>query len=248
MAGSGLPAAILTYHRIVPDGEQSAFHDLCWSPFAAQMETLAVRVTGISDGMIELAGGRRACLTFDDGTEDHWSVGCRLHRLGLPATFFVVAGRLGESGRLTREQVAELAAQGHRIASHTMTHRRLTGLAPKELRFELRRSKEVLEDISGRPVDWLAPPGGYFSEPGHEQARDAGYAVIRGMEWGYATAPLDGWVPALPILGDYGVAGFTAAIEGRAPLWRYRLKQGLKRVLGETVYLRVRDRLQPGPA
>jgi peptidoglycan/xylan/chitin deacetylase (PgdA/CDA1 family) len=233
--------AVLNYHRIVPDGSESAFYDVAQSVFETQMRILAERSIETVGGEITLSQGLSTILTFDDGTQDHYAVGRLLGRLGLPATFFVVTGNLDGLGRLSSSQVRELAEMGHRIGSHTTTHPSLPEVTDEELRAELVDSKGHLEDLLAGRVHWLAPPGGYFDERVLQAAAHAGYEVIRTMEWGYASHPIVGRIPTLPVLPSYDRDGFIRLIEGRAPLWRYHLKQGVKKMMGEDRYVRLRD-------
>jgi len=73
---------------------------------------------------------------------------------GVKATFFVL-------GLLARERphlVKAIAARGHEIASHSVSHRRVYSLAPAELRDELRDSKRLLEDLAGTEVVGFRAP------------------------------------------------------------------------------------------
>jgi polysaccharide deacetylase family protein (PEP-CTERM system associated) len=66
----------------------------------------------------------------------------------LRATFFV----LGWNAERRPEIVRRLAGEGHEIASHGMSHRLVYDLGEKAFREEVRRSKALLEDLTGRPV------------------------------------------------------------------------------------------------
>ena len=70
------------------------------------------------------------------------------------ATFFV----LGWVARHEPAVVAQIAAAGHEIASHGMTHRMLGELTADEFRAELRDSRKLLEDISGKRVVGFRAP------------------------------------------------------------------------------------------
>ena len=100
----------------------------------------------------ERAGPGPACgpvfLTFDDGTADHRRAADLLSTHSLTGTFFVITGRLGSPGYLSEEDVRSIAAQGHRIASHSVTHRHLTLLNAAELTEELVASRERLEALA----------------------------------------------------------------------------------------------------
>ena len=232
---------VLNYHRVVPDGAESKFYDLAESAFDEQMRILAERSAAVDDGAIRLADGLTAYVTIDDGTDDHYRAARILSDLGLTGVFFVVTGKLDVPGRLTTAQVKQMAAAGHRIGSHTVTHACLPEATDDELTTELVESKRDLEDMLGTTIDWLAPPGGLIDDRVIAAATDAGYRVIRTMEWGYATQPLTGRIPTLPVLPAYDRAGFNRLIDGRAPLWRYHLKTGFKKAVGEDRYVKVRD-------
>jgi peptidoglycan/xylan/chitin deacetylase (PgdA/CDA1 family) len=234
--------AVLTWHRVGRAHGTPSVYDVEPGVFARQMNLLGSRTLRMGDGLVWTVQGVRVCLTFDDGTADHLRVGEELAARGVPATFFVVARRLDVAGHLARRDVARLAALGHRIGSHGVTHRRLPRLAPAVRRAELEDSRRGLEDLAGTTVDWFAPPGGAWSAACSEAAREAGYEVVRTMRWGYADFPLAGVVPSLPMRRNGGLAAFERAIGGRTQTWPYRAKEAAKAALGEPLYLRLRER------
>ena len=239
-----IATAILTYHRVVgQSATPHEFYDVDVAHFRQQIDLLAHRVVRQGEQLLWLDGGQAVCLTFDDGTSDHAQVGRLLQQHGLTGTFFVVAGRIGAPGCLSAAQIRDLAAQGHRIGSHTMTHRQLPTLSDAEIADEIRTSRAVLEDLSGQTVDWLAPPGGSLCPRSRAIAEECGMRVIRTMDWGYAPSPLAGVVPALPVLRFYGLPGFRRLLDGRAVLWPYRVKRWAKNLLGADKYVALRNRL-----
>ena len=64
------------------------------------------------------------------------------------ATFFT----LGCVAERTPAVVRRIAAAGHEIASHGWTHRRVTSLSPEQFRDEVVRSRDLLSELSERPV------------------------------------------------------------------------------------------------
>lgn len=70
------------------------------------------------------------------------------------ATFFV----LGWIADRYPQVVRRIADAGHEIASHGWWHHRVTSLEPEEFREDIRVSKLLLEDISGRPVNGYRAP------------------------------------------------------------------------------------------
>jgi len=71
-----------------------------------------------------------------------------LARRNIRATFFV----LGWVARKHPEIVREIAAAGHEVASHGMSHRLIYTQTPAEFQRETRDAKALLEDLSRRPV------------------------------------------------------------------------------------------------
>ncbi len=72
----------------------------------------------------------------------------QLARHGVGATFFV----LGWVARRDPDLVREIAAAGHEIASHGMSHQMAHELGPERFRAEARESKALLEDATGSEV------------------------------------------------------------------------------------------------
>ncbi len=73
---------------------------------------------------------------------------------GVQATFFV----LGWIARRHRELVRQIAEAGHEIGSHSDRHQLVYDQSPEEFREDLRRSKDVLEEITGKPVRSFRAP------------------------------------------------------------------------------------------
>lgn len=71
-----------------------------------------------------------------------------LARHGVRATFFV----LGWVARKHPEVVRRIAAAGHEVASHGMTHRLVYSQTPEEFRRETHDAKALLEDQCQQPV------------------------------------------------------------------------------------------------
>jgi len=118
-------------------------------------------------------------ITFDDGrSSDYLNAFPELAKRGLRAVFFLVSAWVGRPGWLSWAQVAEMSSAGMEFASHGHTHRFLEDLETGELREELRRSKETLEQGLGREVDLLAFPGGRFSGKVLKAAREAGFRAF----------------------------------------------------------------------
>jgi len=82
----------------------------------------------------------------------------------VPACFAVVgaAALPGERPYHDPAQIRRIHAAGHEVASHSLRHEWLPGLAAPELRQTLQTSKEVLEQCIGAEVTSFVPP---FNQP-----------------------------------------------------------------------------------
>lgn len=220
--------AILVYHRI---GDGDAFHDVSQATFAAHLQAIRRR-----------SGGPELILSFDDGTTGHWLAAAMLEDTGLRGLFFISPARLDAPGRLTGDQARQLAERGHRLGGHGMSHRRFDGMTVEECLDELRRSRDTLSQLSGTPVEWLAPPGGMERPYLAELSAQAGYRYIRTMEWGYADGRDLSHASVFPITRRTSPATFTKVIEGRAPDWPWRLKRLARGLVGDAAWTWLRER------
>ena len=76
-------------------------------------------------------------------------------RIGARATFFLIAEEASHKPAVVRE----IVRRGHEVASHSLTHTVPFGCGqPVSLREEVRRSKRVLEELSGDPVAGFRAP------------------------------------------------------------------------------------------
>jgi len=83
------------------------------------------------------------------------------------ATFFVLGWVAERQAGLIRT----IAGAGHEIASHGWDHVRVTQQTPPQFRASIRRTKDVLEEISGVPVLGFRAPS-FSIVPGREWALD----------------------------------------------------------------------------
>lgn len=99
------------------------------------------------------------------------------------ACFFVVSAYMGKTSgwdvykqpHMTKDQIRELDQQGFEIGSHTHTHVNLARVSPERVKEELSVSKGCLEDLLGKPVEYLSLPFGRYNEKVLDIARVCGY-------------------------------------------------------------------------
>jgi peptidoglycan/xylan/chitin deacetylase (PgdA/CDA1 family) len=102
-------------------------------------------------------------ITFDDGNASDVELALtRLRERGLRAEFFVLAGLLGEPGRLDRGGVRELLDAGMAVGSHGWAHRDWRRITDTEAAQELTDAHRVLSELTGHQVSRVAIPFGSY--------------------------------------------------------------------------------------
>jgi peptidoglycan/xylan/chitin deacetylase (PgdA/CDA1 family) len=107
-------------------------------------------------------------VTIDDGYKNNLNAlkvfqKLKDNRFQPVATLFVISDFIGRSNRLSKSELKNLAESGFfSIQSHTATHPDLTKMKNDE--YELKKSKEKIEQITGKPVIALAYPYGNFND------------------------------------------------------------------------------------
>jgi peptidoglycan/xylan/chitin deacetylase (PgdA/CDA1 family) len=101
-----------------------------------------------------------------------------------------ICARLGDAQRdlrresqlfLERSDLPRLLDYGIQVGNHSMTHTFFRALSAAELDVEIRRSRELLESLSGQKVEYLAIPYGYEADATDEAlsvARASGHSAI----------------------------------------------------------------------
>ena len=84
-------------------------------------------------------------LTFDDGNGSQLAAAQVLKAHGLAGTFYITTSFIDSSGFLTRGNLHSLAADGHEIGGHSVTHPYMTTIGATAAREEACDSKTTLE-------------------------------------------------------------------------------------------------------
>ncbi len=143
-------------------------------------------------GRVLLAGRdpREVALTYDDGPNPVVTPLLLdvLASRGVRATFFLIGSFVRKEPGLARE----IAAAGHLIGNHTMTHPRLAWQSAERIRRELRDTNRAIEDAIGAPVRHFRPPHGARRPYVMEAANELGLVTVLWNVTAYDWKPIDG--------------------------------------------------------
>ncbi|MGE5580105.1 MAG: polysaccharide deacetylase family protein [Bacillota bacterium] len=119
---------------------------------------------------------KRVCLSFDDGPDVNTTrqILATLDRYGIKATFFLVGDRAVRNPDL----VQEVANAGHVIGVHGYDHKALSGLSASEVRKDLQKALNAIEEITGKKPHLYRPPGGYLDRVQIEEAERLGLTTL----------------------------------------------------------------------
>jgi peptidoglycan/xylan/chitin deacetylase (PgdA/CDA1 family) len=163
---------ILMYHRIVPIAEAgNSLRGLVVPPetFAAHLDaltgagwhtiTLATLANDLETGV--KPPPKSFVITIDDGWDDGYTYAFPiLTQHGFVATYFVIAGRIDQSGFLTSIHLKALVAAGDEIGDHTMSHFNLTGGSAATRQYEVDAAAARIAQVTGHWPESLAYPFG----------------------------------------------------------------------------------------
>ncbi|MBF0283258.1 MAG: DUF3473 domain-containing protein [Magnetococcales bacterium] len=162
---------------------------------------------------------------------------------GARATFFI----LGWVARRHPELIRRIAREGHEIASHGWSHRRVSEMTPDAFRQETMRTKAVLESLSGAAVTGyraasfsIGPREGWalsiLAETGHRYS--SSIAPIQHDHYGWPEASRHPWRPVAdgpleipPAVVELGGRRWPVGGGGFFRFWPYPLFRGAWRRL-----------------
>lgn len=256
MKKAGIP--YLMYHELEVSGRALREMEPGYVHYVVKQEGFSAQLNSISTAGLQgvnvtdaLARGNSddvVCITFDDGSETDLLVAAPLlKQAALGATFYIVAGFVGQRGYLSAAQLRELKELGFEIGSHSMTHRFLPSLDAKNLRTEIFDSKDRLEQLTGSRIDHFSCPGGRWEPRLSELAKAAGYASVVTSEIGTNSQTTDRYrLKRLAIFRDTSEDDFLGLCYGEK-LFSRRVRSSLltmvKEVFGDARYDRIRSGL-----
>ena len=188
--GGERSVAVLFYHRIANHVPDPLLQCVTQESFWEQIQTIKRRHAIIGSG--ELRDGLRAkrlprgavMLTFDDGYADNLWAGApvlRDHRV--PATFFIISGRLGQAEPLLHDRLADLVLNGEVPDQLSIT----AGSEQRSWR---------LHDCAAQTTPWHVEAGGALNA--RQQCYLDLHRLTRPLDWDARVAVLDQLAAAIP--------------------------------------------------
>jgi peptidoglycan/xylan/chitin deacetylase (PgdA/CDA1 family) len=135
----------------------------------------------VSAGASPAAADTTVSLTFAGGIDNQYQARQILADHNMDGTFYVNSGRIGSAGRMTWQQVNQLAADGNEIGGQTVDNPFLTGLSPTELQHQICDDRTALINRGFAPVSFAYPRGSADADAAAQaQVQACGYASGRG--------------------------------------------------------------------
>jgi peptidoglycan/xylan/chitin deacetylase (PgdA/CDA1 family) len=230
-SGRTAPLRAVTYHRLTADANARSSAGVRRADFRRQIAFIRAECRSLAPGELpKLAGAASArpliCVTIDDGHISGFDIAAPiLAEHAVPALFFVPTGSIGQRQYFARTHLRQLCEAGFAIGSHGCSHRSLAALAPVDQLREARRSKEILEDLTGREVFAFAYPFGTVRDFGAASERavaSAGYRLAFTAQHGPITARTPRLrLPRIKIEGTDSCRLFESLVHGALDGWRY---------------------------
>lgn len=98
-----------------------------------------------------------------------------LDRYGIKATFFLC----GVWVNAYPDAVKEIAARGHEIGNHSLTHPHMNRISADEIRKELSDLDDRIEELTGKRCTLFRAPFGEYNDTVVSTVRDMGYEIVQ---------------------------------------------------------------------
>lgn len=181
---------VLCYHHIrefkAGDSENMKSYSVTPAAFAAQMKMLADSGyhTVLPDELYNyLAFGaplpeKPVMLTFDDTDLEQYVLGAtEMKKHGFKGVFFIMTIAIGKPRYMSKEQIKELADDGHSVDCHTWDHHMVTKYTGDDWDIQLVKSRKTITDITGKPVEYFAYPFGLWNQAAIPEIKKRDYKL-----------------------------------------------------------------------
>jgi len=182
---------ILCYHQVrdykPSDSKTSRDYIVPASMFSEQMQALAdsgyhaILPNELYDYLTtgkELPS-KPVMITFDDTRLDQYTAALpELNKHGFKGVFFIMTVSLNKPGYMSKEQVKQLADDGHIIGSHTYDHKNVKTYTSDDWVEQVQRPSQQLQTITGKPVEYFAFPFGLWNKEAIARLKDHDFKAV----------------------------------------------------------------------
>jgi peptidoglycan/xylan/chitin deacetylase (PgdA/CDA1 family) len=130
-------------------------------------------------------------LTYDDTDLEQFTIAKpEMDKYGFKGVYYIMTISIGRPRYMSKEQIRQLADEGHIIGSHTWDHSRVDRYKyenTKEIRgkqqivndydLQLADTKKKLEELTGKPVEYFAYPFGLWNPAALPEIEKRGYKM-----------------------------------------------------------------------
>ena len=186
LTASDIGIPVLCYHDVTPNNPDN--NDMLLNPnkFKEQLKWLkengytSITLTDLYNHLRnnESIPEKPVVLTFDDGYRGNFTYAYPiLNEMGFTANFFVISDFVDNGLYMTKDELKELVINGFEVDSHTSRHLDLSKLNYNQQVETFKTSREALEKIINKPVNFVAYPYGKYNAETRNAAETAGYKL-----------------------------------------------------------------------
>jgi peptidoglycan/xylan/chitin deacetylase (PgdA/CDA1 family) len=182
---------ILCYHQIrdykASDSKTARDYIVPVASFRDQMQSLAdsgyhaILPNELFDYLVsgKQLPAKPVMITFDDTRVDQYTAALpELNKHGYKGVFFIMTVALGKPGYMSREQVKQLADEGHTVGSHTYDHKNVKQYVVDDWVEQIQEPSKQLQTITGKPVEYFAYPFGLWNKEAIAKLRDHDFKAV----------------------------------------------------------------------
>lgn len=181
---------VLCYHHIRPfkpgESERMKSYSVTPDAFAEQMKALhdSGYQTVLPDQLYEyLVYGKSLpakpiMLTYDDTDEEQFSIGkTEMDKYGFKGVYFIMTISINRPRYMSKEQIKQLADEGHAVECHTWDHHMVTKYTQADWDTQIVATRRKIEGITGKPVRYFAYPFGIWNAASLPEVQQRSYQM-----------------------------------------------------------------------
>lgn len=152
-------------------------------------------------------------ITFDDTDLDQFTVGAPvLSQYQYKGVFFIMTVAIGKPHYMSREQIRELSDAGHVIGAHSWDHHPVKKYVEEDWVTQVDKPTKLLEDITGKKIQYFAYPFGLWNEEAIPQLKERGFKAAFQLYGKHSQIDSLFTIKRIIVTGDMKVGGLFKRI------------------------------------